>query len=46
MDVTVDAALDSDTTHAETTLQRKAVDGLQISFVQAENIICFPLRFD
>ncbi len=38
MDVTVDAALDSDTTHTETTLQRKTVDGHLISYVQIEGV--------
>ena len=38
MDVTVDAALDADTTHTEATLQRKTVDGHQISYVQIEGV--------
>lgn len=38
MDVTVDAALDSDTTHTEATLQRKNVDGHSISYVQIEGV--------
>ena len=38
MDVTVDATLDSDTTHTEAALQRKTVGGHQISFVQIEDV--------
>lgn len=38
MDITVDAALDSDTTHTEATLQRKTADGRQISYVQIEGV--------
>ena len=38
MDVTVDATLDSDTTHTEATLQRKTVDGHLISYVQIEGV--------
>lgn len=38
MDVTVDAALDAGTTHTEATLQRKTVDGRQISYVQLEDV--------
>ena len=38
MDVTVDAALDADTTHTEAALQRKTVDGHQISYVQIEGV--------
>lgn len=38
MDVTVDAALDSDTMHTDATLQRKTVDGHLISYVQIEGV--------
>ena len=38
MDVIVDATLDADATHIEATLQRKTVDGHQISYVQIENV--------
>lgn len=42
MDVTVDAALDSDTMHTDATLQRKTVDGHLISYVQIEGVpLCY-----